>query len=150
MRLLKGLLRDRQGNITIMFAFMLVIVLLFTGGAVDFTRRNAVRADLIDSLDAAGLAMAQLDESNPPQMQNMTAAEKTAYLKAYGAQFFHENFSYENEIEDFTLDFQVTEQKITPVATGNIKTLFLSAAAKLMGNEGAATTLSTRCDQCEG
>ena len=142
MRLLTGLLSDRQGNITIMFAFMLVIVLLFTGGAVDFTRRNAVRADLIDSLDAAGLAMAQLDESNPPQMQNMTAAEKTAYLKAYGAKFFHENFSYENEIEDFALDFQVTEQKITPVATGNIKTLFLSAAAKLMGNEGAATTLS--------
>ncbi|HNR78359.1 MAG TPA: pilus assembly protein TadG-related protein, partial [Parvularculaceae bacterium] len=61
MRLLNGFASDKRGNISIMFAFMLVLVLLFTGGAIDYTRRNAVRADLIDSLDAAGLAMAQLD-----------------------------------------------------------------------------------------
>ncbi|HNS86427.1 MAG TPA: pilus assembly protein TadG-related protein [Parvularculaceae bacterium] len=142
MRLLNGFASDKRGNISIMFAFMLVLVLLFTGGAIDYTRRNAVRADLIDSLDAAGLAMAQLDESNPAIMQNMTPAEKTNYLKDYGRRFFHENFGYENEIKNFSLDFVVTEQKITPVATGEIKTLFLAAAERLLGNPGGADTLS--------
>jgi Flp pilus assembly protein TadG len=134
--------KDRSGNITIMFAMMLTVILLFTGGAVDFTRRNAVRADLIESLDAAGLAIAQLDESGNAEMATLTAAQKEAYLKDYGAKFFHENFSHENEIQNFSLDFVMTEQTIKPVATGEIKTLFLGVAEDLM-NLGANSQFDT-------
>jgi hypothetical protein len=127
-----------------MFALMLPIILLFTGGAVDFTRRNAVRADLIESLDAAGLAIAQLDESNNAEMANLSTAQKEAYLKEYGTKFFHENFSHENDIKDFSLDFVMTEQTIKPVAQGKIKTLFLGVAEDLMslGGNRSFDTLS--------
>ncbi|MEQ1931531.1 MAG: hypothetical protein ABL957_13530 [Parvularculaceae bacterium] len=122
---------------------MLSVILLFTGGAVDFSRRNAVRADLIESLDAAGLAIAQLDESGNSEMANLSAAEKDAYLKDYGTKFFHENFSHENDIEDFSLDFVMTEQAIKPVAQGEIKTLFLGIAEDLMNlNNSQFDTLS--------
>lgn len=142
MRALKTFSRNRSGNITIMFALMLAVILLFTGGAVDFTRRNSVRADLIESLDAAGLAVAQLDESGLPEMANMTVEEKNAFLKDYGVRFFHENFSHENEIENFALDFEMNEQIIRPVASGKIKTLFLGIAENLLGLDHQFETLS--------
>ncbi len=129
--------RNRDGNITIMFAFMFVLVVLFAGGAVDFTRRNAVRADLVESLDAAGLAIAQLDESGDYDEDE---------LKEYGEKFFHENFSHENEIRDLDLDFVITEQSITPVATGEIKTLFLGLAGNFLGVNTQFDTLSMTTD----
>jgi len=122
---------------TMMFAFMFVLVALFAGGAVDFTRRNAVRADLIESLDAAGLAIAQLDESG-----DYTEAE----LKEYGEKFFHENFSHENQISNLTVDFAITEQKITPTATGEIKTLFLGLAGNFLGSPTQFDSLEMSTD----
>lgn len=142
MRTLANFAADKNGNISIMFVFMLALVMLFTGGAVDFSRRNAVRADLIESLDAAGLAMAQLDEANPPELAAMSTAERTEYLKVYGEKFFHENFAHEDQLVDFSLEFDVTEQKIEPIAHGKIKTLFLGVASQLMGDGGAFDSLS--------
>jgi Flp pilus assembly protein TadG len=137
MRRLDRFLADKRGNMTLMFAFMFVLVALFAGGAVDFTRRNAVRADLIESLDAAGLAIAQLDESG-----EYTEAE----LKEYGEKFFHENFSHENQISNLSVDFAITEQKITPTATGEIKTLFLGLAGNFLGAPTRFDTLAMSTD----
>ncbi|MEZ5920774.1 MAG: pilus assembly protein [Parvularculaceae bacterium] len=140
MRVFGKFTRDENGNIAILYAFTLVLLLLFAGGAVDFSRRNAIKADLIESLDAAGLAVAQLDEANGPEISGLNDAQRKAYLKDYGVKFFNENFSHENEILNLNVDFDITEQKITPRATGRIKTLLLGAASALI-DHGAADDL---------
>lgn len=146
MRQLNSFARSDDGNIAILFAFLLGVLLLFTGGAVDFSRRNAVRADLIESLDAAGLAIAQLDEANSGELADLSGAERDAYLKAYGERFFHENFKYEDLIEDLEVDFEINEQVITPSAQGHIKTLFLGIGSTLQnratGGTGGFASLS--------
>jgi len=136
MRYFNSFKRADDGNIAILFVFLLGVLLMFTGGAVDFSRRNAVRADLIESLDAAGLAIAQLDDANPPELAALSSSERAAYLKNYGERFFFENFRHESQIEDLDVDFEITEQVIRPTAQGKIKTLFLGAAGVVM-NRGA-------------
>ncbi|MFZ5616769.1 MAG: pilus assembly protein TadG-related protein [Pseudomonadota bacterium] len=136
MRVLRNFLADRDGNIAIMFAFTFVLLVLFAGGAIDFTRYNAVRADLVESLDASGLAIAQLDAMNGPEIRNLSDAAREEYLKDYGRDFFHENFSHENVIDGLSVDFDITKATITPTAQGQIRTLFLHLAYDLLGTPG--------------
>ena len=138
--------RARDGNIAIMFAFTFVLLTLFAGGAVDFARYNAVRADLIESLDASGLAIAQLDAINGPEIRNLGDNARKEYLKDYGRSFFHENFRHEEAIDDLIIDFDITNTKITPTAQGTMRTLLLGVAADLMhspGNSLASLSMST-------
>jgi Flp pilus assembly protein TadG len=136
MRKMGRFLRNRDGNIAIMFAFTFVLLVLFAGGAVDFARYNAVRADLIESLDASGLAIAQLDAINGPEIRNLSDAEREAYLKQYGRDFFHENFRHESVIEGLSVDFDINNTTITPTAQGELSTLLLHLGADLLGNSG--------------
>jgi Flp pilus assembly protein TadG len=129
--------RDERGTIAIMFALLLIPLLLFTGGAIDYARFNAVRADLIESLDSAGLAMAQLDEMNPPELANLTGTARDNALKQIGRDFFHENFRSESLITGLNVDFTMTPTKITPRATGTLKTVILRAAEPLVGGGGS-------------
>ncbi len=126
---------DRRGNIAIMFVFMLGVLMLFAGGAVDFTRYNTVRADLIESMDAAGLAMAQIDAFNGPEIQKAEAdggkSGREEYLKAQGKKFFAENFKHSGWVQDLEVDFELTSTRIVPKATGKMKTLFLGIGAML-------------------
>lgn len=128
--------RNKDGNIAIMFAFMFSLLMLFTGGALDFARYNAVRADLIESLDASGLAMAQLDAMNGPELRNLSDSERKDYLKAYGRDFFHENFNHEDVIDGLSVDYDIDNTKITPRAQGTLKTLLLHVGSDLLGLPG--------------
>ena len=123
---------ERDGNIAIIFVFMLGVLMLFTGGAIDYSRYNAIRADLIESMDAAGLAMAQIDAVNGPEIENLSGAARDTYLKDYGRQFFHENFRYEEAVKNLTVDFTITAATISPNATGKIKTYFLDIGDTLV------------------
>jgi hypothetical protein len=136
MRKMRSFSRSEDGNIAILYAFLLAALMLFTGGAVDFTRRNAVRADLIESLDAAGLAIAKLDEADPPEISSLGPAARDAYLKEYGERFFHENFKYEDLVTDLDLDFELDPQVIRPSAQGKIKTIFLGIGDFLLNGSG--------------
>ena len=51
--------RDRQGNVTIIFAMTLVPAMLFMGSAVDYTRAASTRGRLQHAVDAATLAAAE-------------------------------------------------------------------------------------------
>ncbi len=133
--------RDERGAIAIVFALLLVPLLLFTGGAIDFSRYHAVRADLIESLDAAGLAMAQLDALDPPEIRDLSGSERETALKEYGRNFFNENFQHQDLIDDLTIDFEVTAATITPNATGTVRTLVLAAAEPLVGGDTHLTFL---------
>lgn len=115
---------NRAGNIAILFVFIFSVLVLFIGGAVDYTRYNAVRSDLMESMDSAGLAMAQLAAID----DTLTDAE----LKDYGRKFFHENFQHESVVDGLVVDFNINSATITPQVSGRIKTLFLGVGMDLL------------------
>jgi len=128
--LLRRFRRNEDGNIAILFMFMSTALFFFVGGAVDYSRWNAIRADMIESMDAAGLAMARLAQKDP----DITDAE----LEAYGVSFFNENFNFEDEIEkvadsggglpDSIIDFDLSNQALVGACvTGRLKTHLLGA-----------------------
>ena len=138
--------RSEDGNIAMLFGLTLPLFLLFAGGAVDFSRHNAVRADLIESLDAAGLAIAQLDAANGPEIRSLTDAEREAYLKEFGRDFFDENFSHRAIVEDLAVDFDIDDLTITPRASGRLKTLLLGVADRVFEGSSAFTYITIDSD----
>ncbi len=118
-RRLADFARDRSGNIAILFVFMSTVLFLFVGGAVDYSRWNAVRADMIESMDAASLAVAQLAAAD----DTLTPTQ----LEAYGDAFFRENFGYEDQLlTGWNIDFNLADQAIISTCiTGKISTFLL-------------------------
>ncbi|GJL92256.1 TadE/TadG family type IV pilus assembly protein [Hyphococcus sp.] len=119
---IKSFAQNRDGNIIFLFAFMATVLFFFAGGAVDYSRWNAVRADMVESMDAASLALAQLSSSDP----TLTDAE----LKDYGRKFFEANFHHENALEPgWNIEFGLDNNAlIITCITGNIKTYLLGVA----------------------
>lgn len=145
---LRSYIRSEDGNIAILFTFVFGLLLMFSAGAIDFSRVNAVRADLVESLDAAGLAIAQLDAANGPELRNLSEEEREEYLKEYGEDFFYENFSHEELIENLEVDFDINNLTITPEASGMMRTLILRAAAAAFGAQSVngLTTIQMTAD----
>lgn len=114
--------RDEDGNIIFLFAFMITILFLFAGGAVDYSRWNAVRADMIESMDASSLALAQLAATNP----DLGDTE----LKEFGKKFFQANFNYEADLEaGWNINFELADDAVVATCiTGTIKTYLLGVA----------------------
>lgn len=119
---IKSFAGNRDGNIVFLFAFMSSVLFLFAGGAVDYSRWNAVRADMIESMDAASLALAQLAASDP----TLTEEE----LKEYGRKFFEANFNYETNLEPgWSIVFALDDDAVVATCiTGKIDTYLLGAA----------------------
>ncbi|HXI86195.1 MAG TPA: hypothetical protein VNH64_01955 [Parvularculaceae bacterium] len=138
--------RSRGGNVIILYSFLFSVLMLFVGGAVDFTRYNAVHADLVESLDAAGLAIAQIDAMNGPDISSLTGADRIAYLKTKGVEFFNENFKHAGSVQDLHVDFDINSATITPRVTGTMKTLFLGIGQTLMHGGTSLSTLSMATD----
>ena len=113
----KRFLANEDGNIAILFGFLALTLFGFIGAAVDYTRYNAVKTDVIQSMDAAGLAMARLYQTDSELSDDA--------LKEYGRRFFYENFRSENLIDDLEIDFVITSADITPVVNGTMKTKML-------------------------
>jgi len=108
---------NEDGNIGILFGFFVLVLFGFIGAAVDYSRYNAVKADLVESLDAAGLAIAQLAALD----EDLSDSQ----LQEYGRRFFYENFQYENLIDSLVVDFEITGQRIRPHALGSMQTSIL-------------------------
>lgn len=120
--LYRNFLRARDGNIAILFVFMATMLFLFVGGAVDYSRWNAVRADMIQSMDAASLALAQYLKVNN---DDLTDAE----IQDYGERFFHENFGFENQmLPGAEITFTSDDVSITACVTGALRTHLLGVA----------------------
>ena len=120
--LLRVFRRNRRGNIGMIFVLMSSVLFLFVGGALDYSRWNAVRTDMIESMDAASLAVAQLKADNDTL--------SSAQLEAFGDEFFLENFNYEdNLLPGWDVVFNVQSSgNIRTCMTGQIKTHLLGIA----------------------
>lgn len=139
--------RARGGNIIILYSFLFAVLMLFVGGAVDFTRYNAVHADMVESMDAAGLAIAQIDAMNGPDISGLSGSARTAYLKQKGIEFFNQNFKHASSVQDLNIDFDIDTATITPKASGTMKTLFLGIGQTLLnGGAGNLSQLSLATD----
>lgn len=71
--------RAREGNVAVMFALVLVPVLAATGVAIDFSRANAVKANLQAALDATAL---MLSKEAVTDSADELQAHALAYFKA--------------------------------------------------------------------
>ncbi|MEO1150437.1 MAG: TadE/TadG family type IV pilus assembly protein [Pseudomonadota bacterium] len=113
----KRFVRDEGGNVAMLFGLGSLILFISAGLAVDFSRYNLVYGDLVESMDAAGLAIAQYEAGN----EDIEDAE----LKIIGRRFFDENFRYANLVDDLTVDFIITNSRIEPRVTGTMDALIL-------------------------
>lgn len=69
----------KGGNVAVIFAFSLVPLLLFVGGAIDYTRANASRTAMQEALDSAALMLSK-EVNGLSQTDMQTKGE--AYFKA--------------------------------------------------------------------
>lgn len=71
------------GNVALMFAISLPVLILLTVGGVDIHRASTVRANLQDALDAAALAAARSPYTANSDLQRVGLAALKANLKAF-------------------------------------------------------------------
>jgi len=140
-QLLNRFKSERRGNIAIMFAFMLAILMLFSGGAVDYTRYNTIRADITESLDAAALAMARYNEIGGPEIDDLEeySPERNAILEAFGEKLFNENYAHHGAVSNLDVQFNISPAEITASASGELKTLLLHVGRKML-NPGSSNS----------
>lgn len=122
-------LRDTRGNIAMLFILMSSVLFLFVGGSVDYARYNSVRGDLLDSLDAASLAIARMEEIHPDWTDTQ--------LISYGEDFFVENARYEGDLlkpdhtpyatisDVVSFDLTSDETKVKACVDGSLETYLL-------------------------
>lgn len=74
----RSFMADRRGNAIVVFAFSAFVIIVATGGALDFTRAQTERSRLQDAADAATLRATSLTEVSEAEQQ--AAADKTFEL----------------------------------------------------------------------
>ncbi|MGO4717220.1 vWA domain-containing protein [Bradyrhizobium sp. 2TAF24] len=72
----KPFLRDRNGNVAITFAILIIPLLGLVGAAIDYSRANHARSAMQAALDATALMLSK-------DAANLTATELTARAKTY-------------------------------------------------------------------
>lgn len=74
---------DARGNVAMLFAISLPVLVLMTVGGVDIHRASTVRANLQDALDAATLAAARSTYTANEDLQRVGLASLRANLQTY-------------------------------------------------------------------
>lgn len=118
-------MRQTQGNVALMFAIALPILMMITLGAVDLHQASKVKAELQDALDAAALAAARSVYSDNVNINRVGMAA----LKANMPRYFHAG-------SDDTATFVLANNRVTGEARVNVKVLvaniFLPPYGKLL------------------
>lgn len=74
---------DARGNVAMIFALSLPVLVLMTMGGVDLHRASSVRMNLQDALDAAALAAARSPHTDNVEIQRVGMAALKANLQAH-------------------------------------------------------------------
>ncbi len=138
----KRFAKNESGNIAMMFGLSSVMLVGSTFMAVDYSRFVQIRGDMIEAMDAAGLAMAQYSELNP----DIGNSE----LIDYGSLIFRENFDNIDKVDNLQISFNITPADIQPVVEATLEGLILKDDFRV-GNSvfefdhfdlGSATTIT--------
>src|SRR5258706_9559445 len=118
---LGALMKDRRGNVMVMFAGMAVGLVLMVGAGVDYTRATQFKTALQDAADSAALAGAGVYVSSATSGAGVTAA--TNYFNAAKAKL-PPYFNMGDAAIAATSD--ASGYYVSVTVTGTIKTTFLS------------------------
>ncbi|MBD7941300.1 TadE/TadG family type IV pilus assembly protein [Brevundimonas guildfordensis] len=121
----RRLARQTQGNVALMFAVALPILMMITLGAVDLHQASKVKAELQDALDAAALAAARSIYSDNANINRVGMAALKANMPRY----------FQTDSDD-TATFVLADNRVTGEARVNVKVLvanvFLPPYGKLL------------------
>ncbi|HCW49263.1 TadE/TadG family type IV pilus assembly protein [Brevundimonas naejangsanensis] len=121
----RRLMRQTQGNVALMFAIALPILMMITLGAVDLHQASKVKAELQDALDAAALAAARSIYADDANINRVGMAA----LKANMPRYFQAGSAD-------TANFVLSNNRVTGEARVNVKVLvaniFLPPYGKLL------------------
>ena len=121
----RRLMRQTQGNVALMFAIALPILMMITLGAVDLHQASKVKAELQDALDAAALAAARSIYADDANINRVGMAA----LKANMPRYFQAGSAD-------TATFVLSNNRVTGEARVNVKVLvaniFLPPYGKLL------------------
>lgn len=113
---LKGLalrfLRQTRGNVAMMFALALPVLLMITLGAIDIHQASKVKAQLQDALDAAALAAARSTFTDDVNINKVGMAALKANMPGYFG-----------ETSGDTANFVLLSNRVTGDARVNVKVL---------------------------
>jgi Flp pilus assembly protein TadG len=101
-----------RGNVAMMFALALPVLLMISLGAVDIHQASKVKANLQDALDAAALAAARTNYTDDDNLNRVGLAALKANMPAY----------FKEGSED-TASFTLNDNKIIADARVNVKVL---------------------------
>ncbi|KPH06568.1 pilus assembly protein (plasmid) [Rhizobium acidisoli] len=113
---LRGLRRDRTGNVAIVVALSLVPMLVGVGASFDYIRSYNVRQKMQSDLDAALIAAVK-------QINNTADADA---LKAKVSDWFHAQV--DNSYTLGEIDIDTANHNITATASGTVPTTFMKIA----------------------
>ena len=82
-RFAAGFMAGTRGNVAMMFALALPVLLMITLGAIDIHQASKVRANLQDALDAAALAAARTPFTEDADLNNAGLAALKANMPSY-------------------------------------------------------------------
>lgn len=118
-------LRQTQGNVAMMFAMALPVLLMITLGAIDIHQASKVKAQLQDALDAAALAAARSNFTDDVNINKAGMAALKANMPGY--------FGKDGDTASFTL---VDNRRVEAEAKVDVKVLvanvFLPPYGKLL------------------
>src|SRR5690606_8153891 len=111
-RLTARFLRQTQGNVAMMFAVALPVLLMITLGAIDIHQASKVKAQLQDALDAAALAAARSTFTDDVNINKVGLAALKANMPGYFG-----------ETSGDTANFVLLNNRVTGDARVNVKVL---------------------------
>ena len=113
---------SRSGNVAIIFALSLVILMLAIGAAIDVGRWLHARDQTVAAIDAAVLAGGRILQVNK---------EDTAGAIAAAQKYYNQNVKSRLPVTDDTVSFQVADSGMAMTGSGTayIKTSFLQLAS---------------------
>jgi len=133
-------LKNRSGNIAILFALVASTLMVAIGGAIDFGRWLHARDQTVNAIDAALLAGGRSLQTN-----NMDVAAAIATAQA----FYATNVADRVPVMDDTINFAVTDNGKAITASGNayLRTTFLQLAN--IGKLALITTATSEFSKAE-
>ena len=129
---LRFFVRDKAGNVAILFGLALIPIVIGVGAAIDYGRALVVRDHMADAADAAALAIGSWPGLT--QAQQMTKAQ----------QFFSANYPPSKLGTVGTLNVVLSGDNINVSVSGTVQTTFMKLANIDTLNVGASAVITKK------